>query len=229
MPRYEQVPLARIEDGASYHGVIEDDGEEAAEHLGGQHAAEAVHGEDEDQVIEQCRHEGNPTEAQQDEVDLHRIDDGVEMRGLVALLVDGPDGPLDDRDRELMRRDQHLELEFVAGGFDPEQARQKRYRDAAQAGLGIGDPAAEQRVHHPAGHDVAEAAAQRDVVAEGTGAEHEPFRVRRKCGGDTFDVLRVVLPVGVGGDDARHVRHGAEHVVERGLERRALAEIHGVA
>src|ERR1035441_233110 len=50
-----------------------------------------------------------------------------------------------------------------------------------------------------------------------------------EAGGDANDILGVMLSIGVGGDDADQAGEEAEGVVDAGLERRALAEIDGVA
>ena len=46
--------------------------------------------------------------------------------------------------------------------------------------------------------------------------------------GHRFDVVRMVLAIGVASDHSNQVRPGAQRVVEGGLERRALAQVHRV-
>src|ERR1019366_341746 len=50
-----------------------------------------------------------------------------------------------------------------------------------------------------------------------------------EAGGDANDILGMMLSIGVGGDDAGQAGKNAEGVVDAGLERRAFAEIDGVA
>src|ERR1035438_9079715 len=64
---------------------------------------------------------------------------------------------------------------------------------------------------------------------EGAAAQHEGAGMLVEAGGDANDIVGVMLSIGVGCDDADQAGKGAEGVVDAGLERRALAEIEGVA
>jgi hypothetical protein len=81
----------------------------------------------------------------------------------------------------------------------------------------------------PAGEEIAEAAAQGHGGVEGAAAEHEGAGMLVEAGGDANDILGTMLSIGVGGDDAGQAGEDAEGVVDAGVERRALAEIDGVA
>ena len=104
----------------------------------------------------------------------------------------------------------------------------RRGRNAAQAGLRIGEFLAEQRVHDAAGRDVADLAAQRHVAVERARAEHEGVGALEQRCGDPLDIVGMVLAVGIRGDDAGQFGKGAEDMIERGLERRAFAQVDGV-
>jgi hypothetical protein len=155
----------------------------------------------EDQRVERRRHQRYRAEPQQHEVDLHRIDERIEVRRPVARFVDRPDGHFGDADGLLPHGDQHVQLEVVAIGLQPQQARQQSGGDAAQAGLRVRDMLAHQRAHHRARDDIAHAAAP---------GAHPPLKVRlprtMRSGsaasriGDLLDVVGMVLAVGVRGD-----------------------------
>ena len=171
------VALVRVENRAPDQRVIERQTEQPSQHLRAENISALAIGEVKDQAVEQRGQQRNRTKAQQDEIDLHRVHDGVEVRRLVARLVDGTDGLLRHWSGKLMRGQQHLHLEFVAVCFEFQDAQRKRCRNAPQAGLGVAQLASHQGVHHSAGEDVAEAAPQRDVAMERTAAEHQTARI----------------------------------------------------
>ena len=185
-------------------------------------------GQIEDQVVQQGGHQRDGAEPRQHEVDLHRVDDGIEVRRLVAVLVYGADGLFDDGDRRVVRGDEHLQLVLVAGRFDAQDAQQQAGGDAAQAGLRVRQLLADQGMHHHAGEGVAKAAAPRHVAIEGAASENQAVRARQQSVGDAHDVVRMVLAVGVRGDDSHQSREGAQRVIDAGLQSGAFAQIGSV-
>ncbi len=162
--------------------------------------AEAPVSQIEDQRIERGGHQRNRTEAQQHKVDLHGIHERIEMGGAVAGLVDGTDGDFADADGLGPHGNQHVEFEIVAIGFQAHQVRQQRGGDAAQTCLGIGDVLADQCAHDGPGDDVSHAAAQGNAATEGSGAEDYAVGLKGQTISHLFDIVWMMLSVGVGGD-----------------------------
>ena len=150
---------------------------------------------------------------------------GLKCEVLVAGLVYGADGLFDHGDRRVVRGDEHLQLILVAGGFDAQDAQQQAGGDAAQAGLGVRQLLADQGTHHHAGEGVSKSAAHGHVAIEAAASENQAVRVRQQSAGDMFDVVRVVLAVGVRGDDSHQSREGAQRIIDAGLQSGAFAQI----
>ena len=79
-----------------------------------------------------------------------------------------------------------------------------------------------------AGEAVAEAAAERDVVGEGAGAEDDLSVGEKQGVGYVDDVVDAVLAVGVGGEEAFEGGEVVEEVIDAGLEGASFAEVDGV-
>nr|WP_242494748.1 hypothetical protein [Nocardioides zhouii] len=114
---------------------------------------------------------------------------------------------------------------YLAPGTAQAQGQQAG-RDAAQAGLGVGDPGAGGGGEQPPGDGVAELAAQRHPTVEGPRAEDESTRVW--VGDESFadgdDVVQRVLAVGVRADHGC-AGSGRCDVGEPGLEGGALSAV----
>lgn len=219
----------RKEDRFANRGVIEGDGEQAGGEERCGDGAEGVEKNIEGEIVEGGGQQGNEAEAEQHEIDAHGVAPGFEVRGLVAVGIDGADGFFDNRDAEVFGGDQHLQFELIAGGGYGEQAEAEGARDGSKAGLGVGDAVADDESHNGPGDGVPDAAAGGDAAGEGSGAEHEGGGITEVAEGDAADVGRVMLAVGVRGDDAEKGRKFDERVVHAGFEGGSLAEVHGVA
>ena len=225
-----KVALARIEHRAPHHPIVERDGQHAPQYLRCQHVPAVPVCDVEDQVVQQRGRERHRSEAQQYEIDLHRIHEGIEMRRTVARFVDGADGLFHYRNGEVMRQDQHLQFELVAVGFQLQKLRQHGCGNGAQAGLGIPQLAAEQHVHDGAREHIADAAAQRHDALERARPQHQAgLLTRRQCGHHARDIVGMVLPIGIRRHHAGQVRIFGKGEPDAGLQRRALALIRLVA
>src|ERR1019366_2882367 len=77
--------------------------------------------------------------------------------------------------------------------------------------------------------DIAETAAQRHFGMEGAAPQHQRLAMLAQAGPHAFDILGMMLSIGVGGHDPGQSRKRAERVVDAGLQRRAFAQIDRVA
>ncbi len=154
---------------------------------------------------------------------------GLKCEELVARLVDGADRDFQHRHARLASGDQHFQFEFVTASFEVQQACGEGRRDAAQSGLCVLQVAADHHLHQLARQNVTDAAAQGNAAIEAAGSHDERRGILQQAGGDAFDILGMMLPVGVRGNDSDQAGEVAERVIDTGFERGAFAEVDGVA
>src|SRR5258706_16431845 len=108
----------RMEHGAAYDCVIEDDCEQAAGDLRSQDSGAGLECEKENRIIQCGSDQGDQAEAQKNKINLQRIQQRIEMRSRIACGVDGPNGLLYDCDRAVLGEQEHVQLELIAARGD---------------------------------------------------------------------------------------------------------------
>ena len=112
--------------------------------------------------------------------------------------------------------------------MQPDQIRDVAHRDAAQAGLGVGEVAADEEPEYVAGDRIAEQTSQGRSLDECSRPDDQGACGLQKSLRYLADVLRQMLAVGIGRYDTQQVGEIEIEVIESGLQRPAFAEIHGM-
>ena len=155
----------------------------------------------ENEIIDQRGHQGDQAETQQDEVNLHRVGERIEVRRLVSRLVDGANGDFHQRHAELTGGDQHFQFEFVTSGIHIQQAGGESGRNGSQAGLRVAQCSADQQTHQVARQEITETAAGRYFGVEGAASKDERVGGFAEGRFHPCDVFGMMLSIGVGSDD----------------------------
>ena len=151
------------------------------------------------------------------------------MGGGVVVQVHRLDPLLHDGHAGLGGGEQHVDLVLIALAGDLREARHGVPPEGPQPGLGVVHLRAAGDGEHVAGDAVAQPAAQGHVALEFPAAQHQRLRPGGGEGAHPPDVLVPVLAVGVRGHREGALRAILQHVGDGGLERRALAPVHGMA
>ena len=161
-----------------------------------------------------------------DHVDLDRVAHRVKVAARVVVDVDGLNRHLKHADVHIAQLEQDIHLVLVALAVNARHRRERADRQAAKARLRIAHADAADQGVHRAGDLVAPEALLGDIARKRAGPEDQRIRVLVHRLDQAQDVLRGVLPVRVGGDDAAHVRPLEHAGVDARLERTALAHVH---
>ena len=156
--------------------------------------------------------------AENEQVNLDRVNDGVEVGTAVLIYVDGVNRNFIDLNLVLAAFDEHIHLILKPFTEDFEHSWDDFEWNSAQSRLGVHQLLSEHHGEHARRHLVAKGRARGNIRrVEVAGAENETVVVPDQLLGHADRVLQTMLSVGVAGDNANAVGVILQNIFHAGL------------
>ena len=161
---FTQDAAAGVKDHAAHTEEVKHHGDAAPDQLAGENVACTQKEDAEDQVVQNRCAQGNEREAEQHEINPHRIEQRVEMGRSIAVQVDGIDGNFANPHAPRSALQQHVQFEFIALRLQFQKKRRQTRGNGTQAGLSVGQFLSGHKAHDEARSAIAGAAAKRHGI-----------------------------------------------------------------
>ncbi len=197
-----RVFLARLKNHAPRSQIIEDHRHEPAGDLRLPNASRRREREHKNHVVERRRHQRQNTEAKQQNVNPHGIENRTKVRTAVVVHVNCPYGDLRDAAALMLNRHEHVQFKFVPGRGHPQQMGNHRRRNPPESGLAVGEVLPHRQAHQGAREFIPDTAFPRHPFVKGSDAHNQRVAILPQTPGHANDILSVMLPIGIGSNYA---------------------------